>query len=537
MSKNATDLGHYLAGLFEERDITLFVGAGASLRAGLPSWVSYLEGLAVVAEKYEPETAAIMKSRIKAGQMAEAASYYKKCALIPAKEKLLKLAEPFADTKFDASKLFPLATLPSQHIVTTNYDRSLLDAWARCHSRSCKTPAFGDSSLREAAFWSDFYIARIHGTVELPDSIIISTEDYQKASSDGAYSDFLRQIFTRETCLFIGFSFLDPSINAVLSAIEEKIGTLSSKHYALVPERNKGLAEKLAGLNIEVTKYDAGDDHAPLWEAIQRASNQLRDKPLRKDRARAASFDTAKRLIALSYAHLQMGFEGSALTDLVLQGIILSLLQEGKQSLEDLRDGLQRHVSLSQSEAEQIVKAVLKRLRGRGVIKEDRTELVAGRSELLNASPIEALVSGVFSRHFVREGVELSAPRDKVADVLNDVIITRGSDMGAEFAGAAVSEELNLVPTLQEAVANTAPWRCETSERADWKTGNGLRRSPCFMVPTTYATLLANTEQDLSFEEYLRHVAPYSNEDEAKAFLEANGLLNSAHYFAARPRG
>jgi NAD-dependent SIR2 family protein deacetylase len=119
-------LAEKLSLLFKAKQLTLFAGAGVGVLAGLPDWQKYMDLLAVVAESYEPETASLMRARMKAELYPEAAHYYKSCALIPNNEKFTRIAEPFK--KYDSSKLRCLANLPFESIITTNYENSLHDA-------------------------------------------------------------------------------------------------------------------------------------------------------------------------------------------------------------------------------------------------------------------------------------------------------------------------------------------------------------------------------------------------------------------------
>jgi hypothetical protein len=53
-----------LARTIEAGDVLLFAGAGCSALIKIPVWREYLEFLAGQAEKFEPETATLMRKRI-----------------------------------------------------------------------------------------------------------------------------------------------------------------------------------------------------------------------------------------------------------------------------------------------------------------------------------------------------------------------------------------------------------------------------------------------------------------------------------------
>lgn len=108
----------------------LFAGAGVGKRAGLPTWPEYLEYLASVAGRYEEETAALMRKRLKTNHYLQAAELYKECIEIPNGEKYREFALPFTSApNYSPNRLRALMALPFSAVVTTNYDRSLHDAY------------------------------------------------------------------------------------------------------------------------------------------------------------------------------------------------------------------------------------------------------------------------------------------------------------------------------------------------------------------------------------------------------------------------
>ena len=270
-------LAHTISDLFKAQRLTLFAGAGVGAIAGLPDWQQYMESLASVAQSYEPETAALMRARMRADLYAEAAHYYKTCALIPHSDKFQRLVEPFK--KYDPTKLACIANLPFEAIITTNYENSLHDAWISRHHRLPFCAELGDGTLRAALFRKDCYIARIHGRVDVPESIVIDTDDYSRILGDDAYIDLLKEIFTQKCCLFVGFSFLDPAIRGVLETVKAKMGVYPSTHHAFIPSSAVGLAERMAPFNIKITYYDGDHDHQILWDAFEIVCRELTEVP------------------------------------------------------------------------------------------------------------------------------------------------------------------------------------------------------------------------------------------------------------------
>jgi hypothetical protein len=213
---SAEKLARKIYSIFSEGPAILFAGAGTSAKANLPVWSSYLNLLADDAEKYEPATAHLMRSRIASGNYPEAASYFKACIEIPVGEKQKNLSAPFDPTKYEITGLIPLSRLPFRAIVTTNYDRSLHDAYCKVHQQSAQCVELNDATFRLATFGKHHYIARIHGRAEVPDSLILDTNDYNALYQNPEYEDFLKTLFTQNRCVFMGFSFIDPAIARIL---------------------------------------------------------------------------------------------------------------------------------------------------------------------------------------------------------------------------------------------------------------------------------------------------------------------------------
>jgi hypothetical protein len=230
--------------LFDSERLALFAGAGVSARAGLPVWHGYLQHLAKIADAYEPLVGRLIRKRVDSNLLIQAADAYTGCIEIPAGELRRQLQEPLTSKHYDAKKLAPLVALPFDFIVTTNYDRAIHDA-CTLNQRVAKTAELNDPSLAHALYWEDFFVARIHGRAEIPESIVLDSAGYKSLDLNAEYNDFLHQTFKRRSCLFVGFSFLDPAINKILNFIAKK-GVQPKKHYALVPLSKDPLAERMS---------------------------------------------------------------------------------------------------------------------------------------------------------------------------------------------------------------------------------------------------------------------------------------------------
>lgn len=213
----------------------LFTGAGLSAHANLPTWKELVEKLAEGIRSRDALTAEQMHGHVSEGRYALAVEYF---LLTPSvldgdKRRLIQLLLE----DYDATKLEAVAALPFKACITTNFDRSLLEAIAVVKKRAPKDFRYGDASFKEAVWVQDLFVARIHGAVEAPGSIVLSQSAFSDLKKDENYEDLLRACFTQRNVIFIGFSFYDPAIKDVFEKIDARIGAASpGRHVALLPD-------------------------------------------------------------------------------------------------------------------------------------------------------------------------------------------------------------------------------------------------------------------------------------------------------------
>ena len=89
----------------------------------------------------------------------------------------------------------------------------------------------------------------MHGDVESPDDAILTKEDYDRYPFTARGRGFLASLevamMSRRTALFVGFSFTDPNVDRVLSALYATSGRSQRTHYCIMrrppaPGRRRG---------------------------------------------------------------------------------------------------------------------------------------------------------------------------------------------------------------------------------------------------------------------------------------------------------
>lgn len=233
----------------------LFAGAGTSKDAGLPDWVELLysgidtlynrvqvdeeeqsELLTLLNEKQFLIVGDYLRYRLREQWFGD----YIKCNL---------------STKGRRSSRHEiLAQIPFRVIITANYDDFI--ETNRKNARvllpnDLKTDGF--AGIERILEDNNTPVIKLHGTYDRASTIVFGDSEYTKLlyNSD-IYRETVYRLLSEKTCLFIGYGFADPNIQAFLQSIHEQKGENAPRHYAIMrkagPVKTRYFKEKL---NIE----------------------------------------------------------------------------------------------------------------------------------------------------------------------------------------------------------------------------------------------------------------------------------------------
>lgn len=171
--------------------------------------------------------------------------------------------------------------------ITTNYD-CFLEKIAPNYKVFIGQEELIFSSIQEVA-----EIYKIHGSISLPESIVITEEDYQKFDEKCKYlAAKLMTIFVEYPIIFIGYSLSDRNIQAILNSI---INCLSEKNIKKLANRfvfvqhNKDFSDTIKvsttyntinGTPIPMTLLET-DNFALIYEGLKAKKTGLPVKTLR----------------------------------------------------------------------------------------------------------------------------------------------------------------------------------------------------------------------------------------------------------------
>jgi len=212
----------------------LFVGGGLSNQSGLPIWRQIIKGLlndGIQKEKIGSDDATVLLKSLRTGNVEAVTN-----------ELVHHLSSDFIK-KYLNTNLEKAKPSTSHRIIrdfnfagclTTNYD-NLLDATFEKKKIKKIVPS-GKGDFVEILYSKDFFILNLYGSLETPDSIIITQRELQEALDKNLQlSQFIETIYKRYSLFFIGTSIR--SIKEFFQVLP-KTQSISSnkKHFALVGE-------------------------------------------------------------------------------------------------------------------------------------------------------------------------------------------------------------------------------------------------------------------------------------------------------------
>lgn len=456
----------------------LFTGAGVSMLAGLPDWKGLLNQLAEGIRASDPMTAAQITHYVAKGSLTKAADFFWVTDETLESDKHTLIKRILVD--YNSKPLKPLASLPFKAVLTTNFDRSILDAIAATRNKSAIDYKWGDASFSQAVWETELYVARIHGGAEFPQSMILSENQFRDLLGKELYIDLLTQVFLHRNVLFLGFSFYDPAIKYVFEQIERRFGVAPpGRHLAILPESNAAeLVQKAARLNIDVVKYNSANMHEALWTGVATYAASIKRAQHRETVTSVHPYAATKQYLAACYARVSVASEHTPLREIVIEGILSAALQtEHPKSLGllDLRETVRTALGVKGKDVDAIVRNAIKELVEAKLVRKHRADGAKGNrfgwmGDAEKASTlddaVDTLKNSLLDRAYVQEGWR---PPQHVADALaaflREIVHRRGWDLGAAFAAGKAPDTVSFRGVLAECGPTLAAFDRERMER------------------------------------------------------------------------
>lgn len=238
-----THMPEHLIKEIKNGNCILFVGSGISKkcvtegRKSLPNWYEFLKEFIEWIKTTKNIDNTYYENLL---QLLDEKKY-----LIVAEELLENIDHTefgeFLQKTFNSKNIVPsrlhklIAMLPFRGIVTTNYDNLLELSLVSETSKIPKIFTNNDILNGLNPLGKDFFIFKMHGDIEEPESIVLSYKSYVKMMFDSpSYQKLVEDIFSKYTVLFIGYGGVDNNIEFLLDRLSIK--ETVSKHYILSKE-------------------------------------------------------------------------------------------------------------------------------------------------------------------------------------------------------------------------------------------------------------------------------------------------------------
>lgn len=238
----------------------VFVGAGLSAAAGLPTWGGLLRLLVdEVKASTSPEAYEDLQGLLDRRRYLDVAEYCREMLGPTLVGERIRRAVATPNKLPRLHQL--LVRLPFAAAVTTNYDLLLETAYAAAgRVERIETHKTVDGSL---LYDGSFFILKAHGTVHGVSSLVLTARDYiDIMNANPAFEAVMSAILLTRPILFLGYSLDDPDFRLLLGRQLATFKDVVPLRYAVMGGLNdveRYVLRKSTG--VQVLPYPAGEHH------------------------------------------------------------------------------------------------------------------------------------------------------------------------------------------------------------------------------------------------------------------------------------
>jgi SIR2-like domain len=219
---------------YRNGDLVLFVGAGVSNAAGLPSWAGLVTKLA---ERAKTRGAAAremdeIEKLARGGRLIDALTAV---AVAVGELELVSVVKQTLDDRQlvrevpEIGKAIASLAPRLRAVLTTNLDhlleRAFEGAWPALHR------ATGTAAQERGV------ILKLHGTLLDADTWVLTRNQYDRAMyNDSRLADAVASVFRARVLLFVGYGLADDDFDQLLARMRAVAGVQPPRHYALIHE-------------------------------------------------------------------------------------------------------------------------------------------------------------------------------------------------------------------------------------------------------------------------------------------------------------
>jgi hypothetical protein len=222
-----------LISAIQESTAVVYVGAGASVPAGLPTWNVFLQQCLARAQKSMPDPAKWHQT----ARLLREGDYLTGADLL--QKEIGQALEHYVWDVFGHADVpspihLAISRLPFSLAVTTNYDRLLESSYpARPNVWTWRDPAALFSALKHRRF----SVVKVHGDVGNGPSLVLTKTQYRDLMHlNKSFNECLSILLSLKTFLFVGSSLRDHDLLRLMDNAKITYGNDFGPHYAILFE-------------------------------------------------------------------------------------------------------------------------------------------------------------------------------------------------------------------------------------------------------------------------------------------------------------
>lgn len=227
-----TEIPIHLPQAIKEKNCILFAGAGFSREATLPtgdklptgSETAYRLAQELYAEGYFPDE----PQKDQPYNLADIAEDYE--TAFTRYQLIKRLEETFAPEGLRIGEAHRLAIKHFPIIATTNYDFLFEDAIRETGQRPKVVVRENQRPLESTTM-----IVKLHGDLENPERIVITSEDYYREPIPELLRNWLKDKLAEKVFAFVGYGLADSNFQNIYFQVSERTGKLKPPSFVVTP--------------------------------------------------------------------------------------------------------------------------------------------------------------------------------------------------------------------------------------------------------------------------------------------------------------
>lgn len=404
----------------------LWLGAGASVGSGLPSWEALINSMA----QRLVQEAEFHESRIREMDLLEIAELFRQVVgdnyfyaflrqAIRARS-IDTISHDENDTLRAVAKLAnQLWPSPGLTIVTTNYDSLLEEALLLQHGKKARRIVTRED-LAVLDSMKDLIVLKPNGDIDYPESIVLTLTDYcEYRRAKSYFATYLENLLSSKTVLFVGYGLGDFTFRSILGELRNGLGSMKRRAFMIARQSTAEKQRVLRALGVEILDVKAFDEIPLVLRAIAQGDTTI---------------DSVSRSLAMISPQILGVLKGSKLLwvdddDDTIQLLITSLRHLGWDSTTGISDPREALELIESTQFDIIITDVMMAgISGRDIVR-------ASRASKHNKRSIVAFCSGASDQGYtISDGADIYFAKPfKLGDMLTKLFMLKRVRDGIYF--------------------------------------------------------------------------------------------------------